>query len=84
MPWLVIGEFFDPRASGKSAAMCSAMNWGTSFLLTFFVADINRAFGQDWTYWMFAILTTAIGLFEYFFLPETKGKSLEEITALFQ
>ena len=80
----MIGEFFDPRSKGFSSALCSTLNWGASFLLAYFVADINRALGQDWTYWMFAILASCVGVFEFFFLPETRGKTLEEISAQFE
>ena len=50
----------------------------------YFVSDMNRVMGQDWTYWFFAICTAFITVFEFFYLPETKGKSLEEIQAKFQ
>ena len=45
---------------------------------------MNRVLGADWTYWMFAIMASAIGVFEFFFLPETRGKTLEQITAEFE
>lgn len=84
VPWLVIGEMFDARSKGFCSSVCATANWGASFLLAYFVADMNRAMGQDWTYWFFALCTAVIAVFEFFTLPETKGKSLEEIQAKFQ
>ena len=84
VPWLVIGEIFDARAKGFCSAVCATLNWGASFLFAYFVADMNKTLGQDWTYWLFAILTACVTVFEFFFLPETKGKTLEEIQAKFQ
>ena len=84
VPWLVIGEMFDARAKGFCSAVCATLNWGASFLFAYFVADMNKTLGQDWTYWLFAILTACVTVFEFFFLPETKGKTLEEIQAKFQ
>ena len=84
VPWLIVGELFDARAKGFSASLCSTVNWGASFILAYFVADMNRVLGVDWTYWMFAMMAVGIGVFEFFFMPETKGKTLEEITADFE
>ena len=75
---------FDPRAKGFCSSVCATLNWMASFLFAYFLADMNRALGQDWVYWFFAMMSVGIGVFEFFFLPETKGKSLEEIQETFQ
>lgn len=84
VPWLLIGEFFDNRAKGTCSALCGTVNWGASFLLTFFLQQMFAGLGQDWTYWLFALLTAVVAIFEFVFLPETRGKSLDEIASQFQ
>ena len=84
VPWLLIGEFFDNRAKGTCSSLCGTVNWGASFLLTFFLQQMFAGLGQDWTYWLFAILTAIVAIFEFVFLPETRGKSLDEIASQFQ
>ncbi|KAK6636498.1 hypothetical protein RUM43_010159 [Polyplax serrata] len=44
-----------------------------------YFGDLIAAFGQDWTFWLFTVVSALGVAFVYFLVPETKGKTLEEI-----
>jgi len=60
------------------------MNWGVAFVTTQFFETINKKLGLGWSFWMFALVSLAGLFFVYFCVPETKGKTLEEIQGGFQ
>ena len=84
VPWLIIGEIFPPAIKGACSSLCTAVNWGMALLVTETVADLRLAVGLDGVFWMYGALTV-LGLgFTFFRVPETKGRSLEEIQAAFE
>ena len=50
-----------------------------AFMVTRFFTPLVTALGQDWTFWIFSMFCAAVVLFAVFFIPETKGKTLEDI-----
>lgn len=79
--WLVISEIFPLRVRSKAMAVCTMSNWIFNFLVSYFYLTMaepgvfNR-YGTDWFFGGFAILAL---LWAIFMVPETKGKSLEQI-----
>lgn len=61
------------------ASIATVTNWGFAFLVTKFFDQIQQAITAKWCYWMFAIICAANFVFVFLLLPETKGKSVEEI-----
>jgi hypothetical protein len=59
--------------------MATMLNWFLAFLVTKFFANVLDALGNAWCYWMFAIICAVGTVFVFIFVPETKGKSIEEI-----
>jgi hypothetical protein len=55
------------------------VKWITAFLTTRFFLDILSFFGEDGGYWLFAAFSCVGGVYVIFCVPETKGKTLEEI-----
>jgi hypothetical protein len=59
--------------------LATCANWGTNFIITFTFLPLISLIGKSVTFWLYGI----IGLFGLWFIakkiPETKGKSLEEI-----
>ena len=54
-----------------------------AFLVTLFFVPMKDTMGTAPTFWLFAGFLLAVMIFAIFYVPETKGKSLEEIQALF-
>lgn len=83
LPWVLLGEMIPLRARGFATGVCTAILFGLAFLVTKEYDDMQLLMGTAGTYWMFAVLLSgALALFVAF-VPETKGKSLEEIELLF-
>lgn len=77
--WVLIAEIFPNRVRATGVATCTFALWLGSFSLTYTFPLLNASLGSYGTFWIYAAIC-ALGFF--FFakrLPETKGKSLEEL-----
>ncbi len=77
--WVLIAEIFPNRVRATGVATCTFALWVGSFSLTYTFPLLNASLGSYGTFWIYAAIC-ALGFF--FFakrLPETKGKSLEEL-----
>lgn len=81
--WLVISELFPTQVRGKGIALCLFFNSLASTTLATMFLPLVKHLGVGQTYWLFAFFTVGYFLVAYFFLPETKEKSLEEIQHYF-
>lgn len=77
--WTVISEVFPGRVRGRAVAVATAVNWGTAFLVSQFFLTLIEAIGTSATFWLFAFFCLAGWIWIYRTVPETKGRSLEEI-----
>ncbi|XP_067825850.1 solute carrier family 2, facilitated glucose transporter member 8 [Heptranchias perlo] len=84
IPWLVMSEIFPVRARGLASGACVLANWSTAFLVTKEFHDLVENITQYGTFWLFSSLCFMNVLFTVFFVPETKGKTLEQIEAHFK
>ena len=82
--WLIQGEVFPTEVRGRAAATCASVNWLANFVIVQWFPTLNTAFGLAWVMVMLAGLAVLAVIFVAVFLPETKGVSLEEITAIFE
>lgn len=79
IPWLMMGEILPAKIRGSAASVVTAFNWSCTFLVTLTFNDLLNAIGGYGTFWLFGSITL-IGLaFVIIFVPETRGRSLEEI-----
>jgi hypothetical protein len=58
-----------------------APNWGSNLLVALTFLSLVQALGSSGAFWLYAAVGVAAWLFSYFLVPETRGKSLEEIEA---
>ena len=79
-----MGELFPPHVRAQAASAATLLNWSFSFAMTLGFADLNRALGPAHTFFLFAAICAAGAAFVATCVPETKGRSLEEIQALFR
>ncbi|MFY0601286.1 MAG: sugar porter family MFS transporter [Cyclobacteriaceae bacterium] len=77
--WVVISEIFPNRIRGAAVAVATLALWSASFVLTYTFPFLNKALGASGTFWLYGVICLAGWFFVYKKLPETKGKSLEEI-----
>jgi len=77
--WVVISEIFPNRIRGAAMAVAVSSLWIACFLLTFSFPVLNKILGSAGIFWLYAGICVAGFLFIKFKLPETKGKTLEQI-----
>ena len=77
--WVLIAELFPNRVRAVAVAVCTFALWTASFTLTYTFPLLNTALGSYGTFWIYAGVCAAGFIFFSLRLPETKGKSLEEL-----
>ena len=63
--------------------MATAFNWLNTFIVTKVFENIQSSIGTEWCFWVFGIAAGLGTVFVWFVVPETKGKSLDEIQRRF-
>jgi sugar porter (SP) family MFS transporter len=79
--WVALSEIFPNEARGACMAVATTALWAGCFLLTYTFPLINRGIGTGQTFWLYAVICALGFVFVLRRLPETRGKSLEEIEA---
>jgi sugar porter (SP) family MFS transporter len=77
--WVVISEIFPNRIRGAAMAVAVSSLWIACFILTYTFPILNAKLGPAGTFWLYAGICAAGFVFIKLKLPETKGKTLEEI-----
>jgi SP family sugar porter-like MFS transporter len=77
--WVVIAEIFPNRIRGAAISISVSFLWIACFILTYTFPILNDKLGASYTFWIYAAICCLGFTFIKFFLPETKGKTLEEI-----
>jgi sugar porter (SP) family MFS transporter len=77
--WVVISEIFPNRIRGAAMAATVTSLWLACFVLTYTFPWLNAKLGMAGTFWLYAAICVAGFVFIFRRLPETKGKSLEQI-----
>jgi SP family arabinose:H+ symporter-like MFS transporter len=84
--WLIMSEIFPNRLRGKAMAVASVCVWVASFVATFcfppLVDRFKTAFGTPaMAFWIYALVSAVAFVFSLIVVPETRGRTLEEIGA---
>lgn len=77
--WVLTGEIFPNKVRGRAMSIATFANWGTNFITAFIFPWYVAQIGMNAGFFTFAGTCLIATLFFYKFVPETKGKSLEEI-----
>jgi len=77
--WVILSEIFPNRVRGAAMALATFALWVACFILTYTFPLLNKSLGAAGTFWVYAGICLMGFLFILVKLPETKGKSLEEI-----
>ena len=82
MVWTVINEVFPGRIRGRAVAFATAVNWGAAFLVSEFFLTLLDWLGSSATFWLFAFFAVVAFVWIFKKVPETKGRTLEDIQKL--
>lgn len=77
--WVLLSEVFPNKVRGVAMAVCTAALWIASFLLTYTFPFLNSGLGTGGTFMLYAVICFFGFMFAWRRIPETKGKSLEEL-----
>ena len=77
--WVVMAEIFPIRMRGAAMGMATLVLWVADFAVTFTFPVISDRLGPSEAFWLYAAMCALDLVFMIAFLPETKGRSLEEI-----
>ncbi|XP_065164046.1 solute carrier family 2, facilitated glucose transporter member 1-like isoform X2 [Atheta coriaria] len=83
IPWFMVSELFNQSARPAATSLAVAINWTANFFVGLGFLPLQEALGP----WVFIIFTVILALnvvFIYKKVPETKNKTIEEISAMFR
>lgn len=83
LPFAMVAEIFPQKTRGFAVGITIAIGFILSFINIKTFGTIFEAFGSVWIFSFYALMALIGVAFAVFILPETKGKSLQEIEAHF-
>ena len=77
--WLLIAEIYPLRIRTSAEGLSATFNWGSNLLVSLTFLTLLQILGPSHTFWLYGVLAVGAWIFSYFLVPETKGRTLEEI-----
>ncbi len=77
--WVIISEIYPNRIKGMAMSFSTAVSWLCTFLTVYFAPIIHGALGLQYLFGIFGVFSIIAFVFVKIWIPETKGKSLEQI-----
>jgi SP family arabinose:H+ symporter-like MFS transporter len=79
VPWVIISEIFPNKIRGRAASIATSALWTGTLVVTFTFLSLIRALGVSGTFGIYAVLSLFSFVFIWRSIPETRGKTLEQI-----
>ena len=79
--WLVNSEVYPTAVRGKAGGLGAATHWSLDLVIASTVLTLITALGESGLFAIFAVIGVAGFVFLYRLMPETRGRSLEEVDA---
>ncbi len=83
VPWTMQSEVFPTHVRGKANGLATATNWSSNLIVSMTFLTLCNKMSTAGAFWLYTAIGGAAWLFVYRFVPETKGKTLEQISASF-
>jgi len=86
--WVILSEIFPTRIRGRAMAVAAVFLWTANFVVTqtFTMMDesqwLTEKFHHGFPFWLYGALSVVLAVFVWRCVPETKGKTLEEIETM--
>lgn len=84
LPWMMNGEFFSLESKGLASSIATAFNWLCSFFVTKFQTNLVDAIENSGSYFLYAAVCAVGVIFIFLLVPETRGKSPEDMKRYFE
>jgi SP family arabinose:H+ symporter-like MFS transporter len=78
-PWLIISEIFPTKVRGRAASIATSTLWSGTLLVTFTFLSLVKILNLGGTFAIYAALSCLCCIFVWKMVPETKGRTLEQI-----
>jgi sugar porter (SP) family MFS transporter len=82
--WLFIAEAYPLKVRSRAMSIATIANWGSNFVVAFTFLTLLTRLGEEATFGLYGVIAIICLAFFYFLLPETKQKTLEEISAFWR
>jgi sugar porter (SP) family MFS transporter len=79
--WLMIAEIYPLKVRGRAMSVAAMANWGSNLLVALTFLTLIEVAGRPQTFWIYAFIGVLGMAFTYWLVPETKGRTLEQIEA---
>lgn len=77
--WLLISEIYPLKIRSSSEGFCATSNWAANLVVTLTFLSLVGWIGASKTFWLYGLLAVASWIFSFALVPETKGRTLEQI-----
>ena len=77
--WLLIAEIYPLKIRGLAEGTAATVNWASNLIVSLTFLTLLEKLGASSTFLLYAFASVASWLFGYYFVPETKGRTLEQI-----
>ncbi|HEX2910928.1 MAG TPA: sugar porter family MFS transporter [Chloroflexia bacterium] len=82
--WLLISEIYPTKVRGRANSIATVANWAANLVVALTFLTLFDLIGKPGTFWLYAVIGIGTWVFSFFLVPETKGKSLEDIEDYWQ
>jgi SP family galactose:H+ symporter-like MFS transporter len=82
--WLLIAEIYPLRIRGLAEGTAATFNWASNLIVSLTFLTLVERLGASSTFFLYALASVLSWLFAYYFVPETKGRTLEQIEAFWR
>jgi sugar porter (SP) family MFS transporter len=79
--WLLISEIYPLKVRGAAMSAVTVTNWGMNLVVSVTFLSLISVLGEAETFWLYGVIAVAAWIFFYRLVPETNGKTLEQIEA---
>lgn len=81
---LLIAEIYPLKIRGLAEGTAATFNWASNLIISLTFLTLVEKLGASSTFLLYAFASVASWLFAYYFVPETKGRTLEQIEAFWR
>ena len=77
--WLLISEIYPLKVRGAAMSAVTVTNWAMNLIVAVTFLSLVSFLGHAFTFWLYGVIAIGAWIFFYKLVPETKGKTLEQI-----
>lgn len=88
--WVLLSELFPNKIRGQAMALATATLWVSNWIISWTFPIMNNSsylidkFNHGFAYWIYGVIGVLAAIFVSKFVPETKGKTLEQLESLWR